>query len=390
MSKRNATRYILIVVFSILYTLSAPARMENDPFVVVIDPGHGGRDIGAPGIRINEKTINLGVALKLGKLIEKNFDDVKVVFTRKTDTQVELKDRATIANRAKADLFISIHTNSLAKSNKNRTRVSGASTYTLGLHNSEENLEVAKRENAVILLEDNYTTRYEGFDPNSTESYIIFELIQGKHLEQSVNFASMIQKEFKKTANRKDMGVRQAGLLVLRETGMPAVLVELDFICNPTEEAYMRSNNGQEKLAQSIYNAFVDYKTDYDRKQHANQVKRTPSKIYTTNPSLSTEAEEIPLPAITSQKESSRNRTNEKKKITYKIQFLISPVKLKNNSPKLKGLSPVSYYEENGSYKYTYGEYSDFKTACRKQTEIRKKFKDAFVIRYENGIKASN
>lgn len=392
MKNRSVYIYILTAIFILSFSVSSVAQTGDRKFVVVIDPGHGGRDAGALGLRIYEKTINLNVALKLGKLIENNFDDVKVVYTRKADVLVELKDRAIIANKAKADLFISVHTNSLAKSNKSRTSVSGASTYTLGLHNSEENLEVAKRENSVILLEDNYSTRYEGFDPNSTESYIIFELIQGKHLEQSVNFASIIQKEFIKTANRKDMGVRQAGLLVLRETSMPAVLVELDFICNPTEEKYMTTDNGQEKLARSIYNAFVDYKADYDRKQNANRTaERSPSKIY-ANANDSEDTNDIPAPLISGdKKQSDPNRTSSgKKSITYKIQFLASPVKLKDNSPKLKGLSPVSSYEEKGSYKYLYGEFTDFKKACTNQTLVRKKFKDAFVVRFENGEKVSN
>jgi N-acetylmuramoyl-L-alanine amidase len=204
---------------------------QEKAFTVVIDAGHGGHDAGAMGSIINEKEINLAVALKLGNLISENLNDVKVVFTRKTDRFIELDERANIANRNKANLFISIHTNSLEIKNKSSRLVSGTETFTLGLARTEENLEVAKRENSVILLEEDYQQKYEGFDPNSTESYIIFELMQNKYMEQSVSFASEIQKVFK-SAKRSDRGVKQAGLLVLRKASMPSVLVELGFISN--------------------------------------------------------------------------------------------------------------------------------------------------------------
>lgn len=257
----------LLSVF-MAFALGLSVLLAKD-FVVVIDAGHGGHDPGSLGSKAKEKNINLGVALKLGRLIENNMQGVKVVYTRKKDVYLTLQERANIANKVQGDLFISIHTNSLDKKSPNRRKVAGASTWTLGLHRSKENLEVAKRENSVIYLENDFSTRYEGFDPNSTESYIIFEFMQYKHMEQSINFASDIQREFVSTAGRVDRGVRQAGFWVLAKTSMPAVLVELDFICNPTQERFLNSESGQEKMAKSIYNAFVKYKSDYDRKQNA-------------------------------------------------------------------------------------------------------------------------
>jgi len=253
--------YILIIV--ILFFILPGTQAKVKDFIVVIDAGHGGKDPGAKGTIINEKTINLSVALKLGELISKKSSDVKVVYTRKSDVFVELDERANMANRCKADLFISIHTNSLPK---RTTAIDGVETYTLGLARSDENLEVAKRENSVILLEDNYLQRYEGFDPNSAESYIIFDFIQNKHMEQSINFASDVQK-YMVSASRSDRGVKQAGFLVLRKTGMPSVLIELGYICNSNEERYLASEQGQQQLANSIYNAFSKYKWEYDRKR---------------------------------------------------------------------------------------------------------------------------
>lgn len=349
---------IIISFITILLSITMNIQAGNGTFVVVIDPGHGGHDIGAPGVKTNEKSINLAVALKLGKLIEQNYSDVKVVYTRKTDKFIELKERANIANKAKADLFISIHANSLDKKNKQRTTISGASTYTLGLDRSDENLEVAKRENSVILLEDDHTTRYEGFDPNSTESYIIFEMMQNKYMANSVEFASYIQKEFKQTAGRKDRGVRQGALLVLRETSMPGVLVELDFICNPTQERFMSSEQGQQKLARSIYNAFKQYRNTLNNQNTAY-----------VEPTDDTEIE----------KEDSR--ITAQKTTLYKIQILASPTKIKENSSLFKGLSPVSYFKEDGLYKYTYQESKSLQEIRKHLPIARKKFKDAFIIK---------
>ncbi len=259
---RSIIKYC-ILFFSIL---SFALNMSAKDFTVVIDPGHGGKDYGALGTTAFEKNINLNVALKLGDLIKSKMDNVKVVYTRDGDYYLTLQERADIANKASGDLFISIHTNSIDKKSKNRTTIKGAATYTLGLHRSEENLEVAKRENSVIALEKDYTTTYQGFDPNSTESYIIFEIFQNVHMDQSIDFAKNVQSEFVRTAGRTDNGVRQAGFWVLAKTSMPAVLVELDFICNPTQESFLSSDEGQEKMAKAIFNAFCDYKKNCDRK----------------------------------------------------------------------------------------------------------------------------
>ena len=223
------------------------------PYTLVIDAGHGGKDPGAQSKTAKEKNINLAVALAFGKLVEQNF---KEVYTRKTDVFVELDERANIANRAKADLFISIHTNATAA----KVGPQGTETYTLGMHRAADNLAVAKRENSVITLEKGYEEKYEGFDPNSSESYIIFELMQDKNMESSVKLAGLIQKQFRNTAKRIDKGVHQAGFLVLRATSMPSVLIELGYINNPNEAAYLTSTAGVNALAKSIYNAFAAYK----------------------------------------------------------------------------------------------------------------------------------
>ncbi|MCR5851674.1 MAG: N-acetylmuramoyl-L-alanine amidase [Bacteroidaceae bacterium] len=236
--------------------LLLPCCLLAMPYTLVIDAGHGGKDPGAIGNGAKEKNINLAVALAFGKLVEQNCKDVKVVYTRKTDVFVELHERANIANCAKADLFISIHTNATTA----KVGPQGTETYTLGMHRAADNLAVAKRENSVITLENDYEKKYEGFDPNSSESYIIFEFMQDKNMESSVKLAGLIQKQFRNTAKRIDKGVHQAGLLVLRETSMPGVLVELGFINNRSEAAYLTSTAGVNALAKSIYNAFVAYK----------------------------------------------------------------------------------------------------------------------------------
>ena len=250
-----------------LWALSfGTSKAEAKDFVVVIDAGHGGHDPGAIGKISKEKNINLKVALKLGKQITQNCPDVKVIYTRNRDVFIPLNRRAEIANNAKANLFISIHTNSVA----NGKSVKGASTWTLGLAKSNANLEVAKRENAVILYEDDYQTRYAGFDPNSAESYIIFEFMQDKYMEESVHLASLVQNQFKNTCKRTDRGVHQAGFLVLKASAMPSILIELGFISNPEEERYLNSEAGSTSLAKGIFQAFTAYKREYEMKQNGN------------------------------------------------------------------------------------------------------------------------
>lgn len=262
-NKMRRHRYYILYTFICLWLLSSPLCISNSwakDFVVVIDAGHGGHDPGAVGKISKEKNINLNVALKLGNMIKKNCDDVKVIFTRTKDVFIPLNRRAEIANNAKADLFISIHTNALAN---NRT-AKGASTWTLGLAKSDANLAVAQRENSVILYESDYKTRYAGFNPNSAESYIIFEFMQDKYMEQSVHLASLIQKQFRHTCKRVDRGVHQAGFLVLKASAMPSILVELGFISTPEEERYLNSEEGTGTLAKGIYRAFLTYKKEHE------------------------------------------------------------------------------------------------------------------------------
>ena len=244
--------------FHILLILCTLVSLESKAYTLVIDAGHGGKDAGAIGFTSMEKNINLAIALEFGRLVEKNLPDVTVVYTRKNDKFVELDERARIANRNKADLFVSIHTNSTAAGLKG-TSARGTETYTLGMHRAAANLAVAKRENSVITLEANYEERYEGFDPSSSESYIIFELMQDTYMQQSVKFAGLVQKQFSSHAGRLNKGVFQAGFLVLRNTTMPSALIEVGYINNRSEEQFLNSKDGICKMGAAIYNAFKDY-----------------------------------------------------------------------------------------------------------------------------------
>ncbi len=245
---------IYLFIISLIMFLGVQAK----PFTLVIDAGHGGKDPGAVGNGLKEKDINLRVALALGKLVEQNMPDAKVIYTRKTDVFIELNQRANIANKAKADLFVSIHTNASAGNKK----VRGTESYTLGMHRAASNLEVAKRENSAIMLENDYEETYEGFDPKSSESYIIFELMQDQYMKQSVNLAKHIQDQFTSVAGRNNRGVQQAGFLVLRATSMPSVLVELGYITTPEEANYLATNESTQKLSKSIFNAIKEYRKD--------------------------------------------------------------------------------------------------------------------------------
>ncbi len=259
----KSLRWLPLTALIVLSALSVPVATAagKDAFVLAIDAGHGGRDIGCSSGKNYEKNITLDVAKRLSALVRKRFgDSVEVVMTRNSDVFVPLDRRADIANKAGADLFVSIHVNSVDKRAKGRDKVHGASVYTVGLHKSDANLAVAMRENAVIELEEDYSETYRGFDPNSSESYIIFELSQNRNMEQSIDFASMAQKELIATAGRADKGVRQAGFLVLWATKMPAVLVELDFICNPDAERFLASEKGREKCARALFEAFCRYR----------------------------------------------------------------------------------------------------------------------------------
>lgn len=381
-------RFILTCA-TLLLTPIGISTIEAKDFTVVIDPGHGGHDPGAIGRFSKEKNINLKVALKLGKQIEKDCPDVKVIYTRNKDIFIPLDRRAEIANNAKADLFISIHTNALAK---NRT-FQGASTWTLGLAKSDANLEVAKRENAVILYENDYKTRYAGFNPNSSESYIIFELMQDKYMSQSVHLASLVQKQFKQSCQRIDRGVHQAGFLVLKASAMPSILIELGFISTPEEERYLNSEAGSTTLANGIYRAFLTYKKEQEmRLKSSNMVQSTGQATHASGsttdaafPNTSGEKKQTPVSKTASDKEVPK--TTEKP--IFKIQVLASSHKLRKSDQQLKGLQGTEFYQEKGLYKYTYGASSDYNKVLRTLRSIKPKFPDAFIIAFKNGEKVN-
>ena len=386
-----------------LFLPSCTNHLWGKDFVVVIDAGHGGHDPGAIGKISKEKNINLNVALKVGNLIKRNCDDVKVIYTRSKDVFIPLDRRAEIANNAKADLFISIHTNALAN---NRT-AKGASTWTLGLAKSDANLEVAKRENSVILYESDYKTRYAGFNPNSAESYIIFEFMQDKYMEQSVHLASLMQKQFRQTCRRADRGVHQAGFLVLKASAMPSILIELGFISTPEEERYLNSEEGAGTMAKGIYRAFLNYKREHELRLTGvsktivpteQEEDNTPATAQKDTESVNTAPQQEKLLAEAKTKPAATAKTAPKRpivvesatndsEITFKIQILTSSKPLAKNDKRLKGLKEVDYYKEGGIYKYTYGASSDYNKVLRTKRTITAQFKDAFIIAFRNGEK---
>lgn len=349
---------ILLGVFlTFFYTNSLSA--QNRGFTVVIDPGHGGKDPGASGSTSKEKDIVLSVGLKLGKLIKNNHPDVTVLYTRDKDIFVPLNQRASIANKSHADLFISLHCNAL---DRRKTSPQGVETFILGLHRSNDNLNVAKAENSVIMYEDDYSVKYEGFNPNEPESYIIFEFMANEFLDKSVQLASFVQNQLVKNSKRVNRNVRQAGFLVLREVGMPSILIELGYISNKQEENYLKSSSGQTSLANSIYNGFRDYKKEHDKKSY----------VFSGQGKTSTSNETVSNITSASVRE-------------YRIQFLTSSHMLENGSFEFKGISPVDFYNDGGLYKYTYGKTDNPNELKSELKDIKKKFKDAFIIELENG-----
>lgn len=353
MNKRSHINYIVAVVFILCF--SFPSQAQSDKFVLVVDAGHGGKDSGALGRYSKEKNVALAVAKKFGEKVERNYPEIDVIYTRKNDKFVELRERANIANKAKANLFISIHCNAL---DRHKRSPEGVETYILGLHRSKDNLAVAKLENSVILLEDDYTRKYQGFDPKKTESYIIFEFMANKYLEQSLDFATDIQHQLMRSAKRKNRKVRQAGFLVLRETSMPSVLVELGYISNRSEERYLNSKNGQEALAYSLYNAFKSYKTEFDKRNSVN----------VENVSVASEQKDV-----------------SNSEIEYRVQLFTSPRKYKSKHPLFKGLHPVEHYRDGRSFKYTFGSTTDRKQIFEILKLAKQKFSDAFIVEFKNG-----
>lgn len=367
----------------------------KDRFVLVIDPGHGGKDPGAIGRFSREKNINLSVAKAFGQLVEKHCPGVKVIYTRKTDVFIPLDKRADIANKADADLFISIHTNALPGKAVGR----GAETYTLGMARAQANLDVAKRENAVILVENDYKERYQGFDPNSSESYIMFEFMQDKYMEKSVNFAKMIQKEFKATGGRQDKGVHQAGFLVLRQTSMPSVLIELGYISTHDEETFLNSQNGIKKMSQSIFNAFMSYAGQSAKakagKDNIAQARPVRQEDIVAESAAEEEAADIRALAKENEKGAPQEKEGNTPEITagngnrpiFKIQLMASTRQIPTGSARFKNLSPIGFYKEGDHYKYTYGATADYREAQKIRDEIKKDFEGAFIVAFRKDEK---
>ena len=382
----------IVILLSLCLTLVVAlpfSALAEKQFTLVIDPGHGGKDAGAVGKKAKEKTINLNVALAFGKLVKEKCPEVKVIYTRSTDKFVSLKERAAIANRNNADLFVSIHTNAVPKGKK----VYGTETFTLGIARAEENLEVAKRENSVITYEEDYAETYAGFDPNSPESYIIFEFMQDRYMEQSVDLARCIQEQYTSHAGRQNKGVKQAGFLVLRETSMPSVLTELGFISTPAEENYLNSERGQRQLAQSLYNGFATYYKKVT-KHMGTKVAMVEKAEVDNTPAVALQpvtipAEEVVAPAqqvTTSAVESAPAKvvaTNAKP--VYKVQIFTSPTKVKSSDARLKNVKKADFYKDGKTYKYTSGNSTDYNEINNLRRQLSKRFKGCFVVAFLNG-----
>ena len=351
----NIFKAILFLLFFSALTISSFATgFKNEKgWVIVIDPGHGGRDPGGLGSASKEKDINLAIAIKTGEYIQKYIKNTTVIYTRKDDSFVDLYERPKIANKLNADLFISIHTN-WADSKK----VTGAETYIMGTAKDQANLEVAMKENSVMLREEDHSTKYEGFDPKSSESYIMFSLTQKVFQEQSTNLASKVQTEFRERVNRNDRDVKQAGFWVLYKTKMPSILIELGFITNPTEEAYLNSKEGQDYLASSIYRACKDYLNEIDRK----------SGISSDNTNADQEADTLakndPHPG----------------EIFFMVQVKTSSSRTELKPENFKGLKDITEINSNDRFKYASGSFTDYSSAVNYRKKLETVFPDAFVI----------
>ena len=365
---------LLLVAFLFL---AAGMYAANQRFTLVIDAGHGGHDAGALGAKSKEKNINLNVALAFGRYVERNMPDVRVIYTRTTDVFSPLHDRANIANKANADLFISVHTNALPAGKIAR----GFETYSLGMHRAKDNLDVAMRENSVISMEKGYQQTYQGFDPKSSESYIIFEFIQGKNMERSVEIARSIQNSVCQNANRPDKGVHQAGFLVLRETSMPSCLIELGFITTPDEENLLNDESRIDDIAKAIYEGFAKYKNKYDKR--------------VTIPYRSQASEGNDIPSIVP--DSYKRTVAPVKKQTpasvksdapiFKVQILVSSRVLRKGDAHFKGEENYDSYQESGMVKYTIGASANYNEIYQLRKSLLDKFPEAFIIAFKNGKK---
>ncbi len=350
--KKIYLRVFISVIFSIVFIASVNSQQYTKFKTVVIDAGHGGKDPGALGKVAKEKDVALAIALKVGNYVEDYLPDVKIIYTRKKDVFIPLYKRAEIANKNSADLFISIHANYISN-----PKIHGVETFALGPARSNENLDVAKKENSVIVMEDEYTTKYEGFDPNSTESYILFEYMQSTYLEQSTLMASLLQKQFKERAGRKDRGVKQAGFLVLRNVTHPSVLVEVGFLSNKTEEKYLTTSNGQTYIASAIFRAIRDYIKQFDEKS---------TEFVSSDDNKKQEIENS---------------------IIFRIQVASYRREVKKGTGIYKKFDDVYVFKEKSRYKYTTGSSSNYDEIVEKLSEIKKKVPDSFIVSFENNKK---
>ena len=362
----------IALLLALMCMLVVTAFAANKRFTLVIDPGHGGHDAGARGAMSKEKDVNLTVALRFGKYVEQNMPEVRVIYTRTQDKFVPLHERANIANRSNADLFISVHTNALPAGKVAR----GFEIYTLGMHRAKDNLDVAMRENSVISMEKGFEQAYEGFDPKSSESYIIFEFIQGKNMERSVDLARMIQRSVCEGAGRPNKGVHQAGFLVLRETSMPGCLIELGFITTPDEERLLNDKNKVDDIAKGIYEAFSNYKNKYDKSVSVpyRASERRVSAVPTIVPSIKVD--------------SSKKAEKEKEETpVFKLQIFVGDRMLRKGDSHFKGETEFDSFKEGSLVKYTIGSSTNYNEIYRLRKEKLDKFPEAFIIAFKNGEK---
>lgn len=366
---RTKIIFTLIAIPTSLFLLAFShmnAVTQSDPFVIVLDAGHGGKDPGKVSNGINEKDIALKVVMLIGKELEQH-KDIKVVYTRKDDRFVDLYVRGRIANKAKADLFVSVHCNA------HHTEASGAETYVLGLHANKQNFEVAKAENEVIYLEDDYEQKYAGYDINSPESVIGFTIMQEEYLDQSIQLAKMIQQNFTDKMKRKNRGVKQAGFIVLHQTYMPSVLIETGFVTNREERLFLTSSKGQEQFADNIAKAILDYK----------KLIRPASTAVVTSKEVVQEKK--PAPVKEEEKKSVVKQINTS--VIFKVQIAAGAKKVEALPQNFKGLKPVSIESSGTVYRYFYGETNSYDEVKQLQKEaVEKGYKDAFIVAYKKGV----
>lgn len=382
----------ITLILTLLCMLVLTATGANRRFTLVIDPGHGGHDAGALGAISKEKNINLSVALQFGKYVERNMPDVRVIYTRKTDVFIPLKERANIANRANADLFISVHTNALPAGKIAR----GFETYTLGMHRAKDNLDVAMRENSVISMERGYQQTYQGFDPRSSESYIIFEFIQGKNMERSVELARNIQRKVCNSANRPDKGVHQAGFLVLRETSMPSCLIELGFITTADEENLLNDASRVDDIARGIYEGFAQYRNKYDKSisvpyraadTESVSVARIVSDKTQEQPERRSEDVDTAPRRTAAQNKPAQQKANVADAPVFKLQIFVSNRTLRKGDAHFKGETDYDSYQEGNMIKYTMGASTNYNEIFRLRKSLAEKFPEAFIVAFKNGKK---